>query len=382
MGTTSQARPQSVKSHVKSQASQAKASGSSASDIAGSIGGLDGTRNKTASLKTSAKALKRVQSVTPVHSRSPAIFQTTLKNRISCTGVGLHSGKTIHMCMRPAEANTGILFKRTDVEGKSQFVAAQFDKVSDTMLGTTIQNADGVEVATVEHLMAAFAGCQVDNAVIELDGPEIPVMDGSSAPYVFLIECADTVELSVPRRAIKVLKTKRIERDDAFVQLSPADSFELNVNIDFNSPAISRQTYQMQLTPHTFKFELSRARTFGFLEQVEYMQKNGRALGGSLDNSIVIDGDKILNDDGLRYADEFVRHKMLDAIGDLYLAGAPLLARFDGEKCGHGLNNQLLRELLADKQAWTYVYLKGQEDEAPDQAGQADVYPLELAQTA
>ena len=281
--------------------------------------------------------------------------------------------------MHPAEANTGILFKRTDVDRKSQFVAAHFDKVSDTMLGTTIQNADGVEVATVEHLMAALAGCQVDNAIIELDGPEIPVMDGSSAPYVFLIECADTTELSVPRRAIKVLKTKRIERDDAFVQLSPADSFELNVNIDFNSSAISRQTYQMQLTPHTFKFELSRARTFGFLEQVEYMKSNGRALGGSLDNAVVIDGDKILNDDGLRYADEFVRHKMLDAIGDLYLAGAPLLARFDGEKCGHGLNNQLLRELLADKQAWTYVYLKEQED-AP--LGQADVYPIELAQTA
>lgn len=306
--------------------------------------------------------------------------QTTLKNRISCAGIGLHSGRTINMCLRPAEADTGILFKRTDVTSGSQFIAAHFDKVADTMLGTTVRNSDGVEVATIEHLMAALSGCEIDNVLIELDGPEIPVMDGSAAPFVFLIECADKQKLAKPRQAIKVLKTVRIETNGAVAQLSPADRFELKMDIEFESTAIKQQSYELEMTSDSFKYDISRARTFGFLEQVEFMQKNGRALGGSLDNAVVIDRGEILNAEGLRYQDEFVRHKMLDAIGDLFLAGAPIQGRFEGVKSGHGINNQLLRALFEDRDAWMLVDMPDTEDQT---LSDEDFYEQPaLAQTA
>jgi UDP-3-O-[3-hydroxymyristoyl] N-acetylglucosamine deacetylase len=283
--------------------------------------------------------------------------QRTLKTSISCTGIGLHSGAKATMTLRPAETNTGIVFRRIDVAGGGALIPAHWANVSDTRLNTCIADADGVGVHTIEHLMAALAGMGIDNALIDINGPEVPVMDGSAAPFLFLVECAGVVEQAAPRRAIKVLKRVVVEDGDKFAMLVPGREFSVCVDIDFAAPVIGRQRCVLSISPGVFKSEISRARTFGFEQDVAAMRAAGLGKGGSLDNAVVItsDGEKVLNEDGLRYEDEFVRHKTLDAVGDLYLAGGPLLGHFHGVRTGHDLNNRLLRKLFADRSAWTVV---------------------------
>ncbi|WP_169568454.1 UDP-3-O-acyl-N-acetylglucosamine deacetylase [Sneathiella limimaris] len=279
-------------------------------------------------------------------------YQKTLRNSISCTGVGVHSGKVVNMSLKPAEPNSGVLFRRTDVEGDAANIPARYDTVSDLVMCTTIENEHGVKVATIEHLLAALSGSGVDNVLIELDGPEVPVMDGSSAPFVFLIECADLVEQAAPRQYIKILKEVSVSEGQATATLSPGDHMTVSFEIDFENKRIGRQSCQFNLRNGTFKNEISRARTFGFLSELEQLKSMGLAKGGSLDNAIVLSGEDVLNEEGLRYQDEFVRHKALDAIGDLYLAGAPIIGQFQGVRSGHALNNKLLHALLADEDAW------------------------------
>ncbi len=282
-------------------------------------------------------------------------FQQTLKSPINCTGIGLHSGSKVSMSLKPADVNTGIVFVRTDQPADRAEIRADWDRVTDTKLCTVVSNDAGVSIGTVEHLMAALRGCGIDNAVIELNGPEVPIMDGSSAPFVFLIECAGIREQEKPRRLIRILKQVTVGDATRFATLSPSPVMSFSFEIDFASAAVARQESYIKLGNGAFKGELARARTFGFLHEVDQLRKLGLARGGSLDNAIVINGDKVLNEGGLRFSDEFVRHKILDSIGDLYLAGAPILGHFHGCRSGHALNNQLLRAMFADKTAWCYV---------------------------
>lgn len=281
-------------------------------------------------------------------------MQRTLNTDITITDIGLHSGKPIEMTLRPAEAGFGITFVRTDVAGKDNMIPARWDRVVDTQLCTMIGNTDGVNVGTVEHLMAALRGCGVDNVLIELDGPEVPAMDGSSAPFVKLIEEVGTKVQELPRRAIKILKEIRVEHDGKWAVLKPSESSIFGGEIEFDHPDIGTQNYEVQLVNGNFKHDIAQARTFGFLHEVEYMRKNGLALGGSMDNAIVLDRESVMNDSGLRWSDEFIRHKLLDAIGDLYLAGGRIIGAYESSKAGHALNNQLLHALFADPQAWRY----------------------------
>jgi UDP-3-O-[3-hydroxymyristoyl] N-acetylglucosamine deacetylase len=285
----------------------------------------------------------------------PTVRQRTLKSRINCNGVGLHSGLRVMLTIGPAAVNTGIQFRRTDAAGSGAVIPARWDRVVDTRLCTVIGNGDGVVVSTVEHLMAAFAGLGIDNATVEIDGPEVPIMDGSADAFVFLIECAGIAEQSASRKRIRILKTVTAGDDRASTMLTPAPFATLDFTLDFASPAIGKQEKSVRVAEDAFKRELSRARTFGFAEEVELLQKAGLAQGGSLDNAIVIGADRVLNREGLRYGDEFVRHKLLDAMGDLYLAGAPIEGRFLGARSGHALNNQLLRALFADPEAWMLI---------------------------
>jgi len=285
-------------------------------------------------------------------------LQKTIKNRMSCQGVGVHTGILTTVTLLPAPEDTGIVFQRTDHPGIAGVIPARFDRVTDTKLGTTIGNVYGVKVHTVEHLMAAIAGCGVTNLIVEIDGAEVPIMDGSAAPFVFLVECAGLVQQTSAQRAIRVRETVRVEEGDKYAELRPGIGFSAELEIAFeNCPVIDRQYYAFDLDAPSFKGELARARTFGFRHEVEFLQANGLALGGSLANSIVLDGGTIMNEDGLRFADEFVRHKLLDVVGDMALAGAPLFAQFSGYKTGHALNNKLLRELFAREHAWEYVTL-------------------------
>jgi UDP-3-O-[3-hydroxymyristoyl] N-acetylglucosamine deacetylase len=292
--------------------------------------------------------------------RSPGsspVRQKTIKTAIACTGIGLHSGERVRMALRPAEAGTGIVFRRTDVGVDAADIRALWSNVVDTRLCTAIGNRAGTRVATIEHLMAALAGAEIDNLVVELDAAEVPVMDGSAAPFVFLVECAGVVEQDAPRRAIQVLAPVAVGDADRRASLAPAAGFSVDFSIDFESPVIARQRRAVELEPWSFRQEVARARTFGFAHEVAALRKAGLARGGSLENSVVIDGDRVVNEDGLRYEDEFVRHKILDCVGDLYLAGAPLLARVGAERSGHRLNNQLLRALFARRDAWRTVDL-------------------------
>lgn len=293
-----------------------------------------------------------------------AVQQRTLKTSISCTGIGLHSGSKITMTLSPADIGTGIVFRRVDIAGGGAVIPALWSTVSDTRMNTCIADGKGATVRTIEHLMAALAGMGIDNAVIEINGPEVPVMDGSAAPFLFLIECAGVVEQRAPRQAIKVLKRIMVQDGDKIAFLLPGQTSSLRVEIDFPVAAIRRQECFLSLNGSTFKSEISRARTFGFEQDVAAMRAAGLGKGGSLDNAVVIasDGEKVLNEEGLRYDDEFVRHKTLDAVGDLYLAGAPILGHFHGIRCGHALNNRLLRELFADASAWTRVSLDAHEE--------------------
>jgi UDP-3-O-[3-hydroxymyristoyl] N-acetylglucosamine deacetylase len=277
--------------------------------------------------------------------------QSTLLTEISCTGIGLHSGRAVTMTLRPAAPDTGINFCRTDLPGQP-IIPARFDRATDLVMCTSL-GADGAKVGTVEHLLAALSGLGIDNAMIDIDGPEVPVMDGSSAPFVFLLECAGVATQAAPRRYMRILETVEVRDGDKFARLEPFDGFSVSVQIDFESRAIGRQSVSVSMGSAAFKSELARARTFGFEHEVEYMRSQGLARGGSLDNAVVVSGDRILNEGGLRFDDEFVRHKALDAVGDLFLAGAPILGRFVAAKTGHALNNKLLRELFARPSAWS-----------------------------
>jgi len=281
--------------------------------------------------------------------------QHTLKNPIGCTGVGLHSGVKVQMTLRPAAPNTGIVFRRTDIAGDAGIIPARWDTVTDTTLCTTVGNDAGAKVATIEHLLAGLAGCGVDNVIVELDGPEVPVMDGSAAPFVFLIDCAGTIAQTAARRFVRVLRPVSLEDGLSEVSVQPSNGFSVAVEIDFDSTAISQHSGFFDLHNGGFRREICRARTFGFERDVERLWSLGFARGGSLDNAVVIgNDDEILNEGGLRYGDEFVRHKVLDTVGDLYLAGAPLLAHFHGVRPGHAMNNRLLRELFADPANWDW----------------------------
>lgn len=282
-------------------------------------------------------------------------LQHTVKNPIGCAGIGLHGGNEVNMMLRPAGPDIGIVFRRTDVPGDISLVKADVHRVVDARMGTTIGNDAGTTVATIEHLMAALHGCGIDNLIVELDAGEVPIMDGSAAPFVFLLECAGLQVQQAPRRSIEVLETVEIVDGEKRAVISPRAGFSLGFEIDFDSPAIGRQDKEVRLVNGNFKDELSRARTFGFTHEIEQLRALGLARGGSLDNAIVVSGDHVLNDDGLRFEDEFVRHKILDSIGDLYLAGAPLIGHFQGYCSGHALNHAVLRKLLADTSAWHYT---------------------------
>ncbi|NQV99246.1 MAG: UDP-3-O-acyl-N-acetylglucosamine deacetylase [Rhodospirillales bacterium] len=289
----------------------------------------------------------------------PVVLQRTLKRIVKCDGVGLHSGEPVNLTLKPAPAGTGVVFKRTDVDDDQSIIPARWDCVVDTRLCTVIANEHGVRVGTIEHLMAALAGCGLDNVRVEINGPEVPVMDGSSGPFVFLVECAGVIKQEQPRRVIRVLKSISVGDGDAQATLEPDADFSLNVQVHFEGTAVSRQALSVGMKNGSFCKELARARTFGFLNEVEAMRAAGLGKGGSLDNAIVVDGLKILNEDGLRFEDEFVRHKMLDAVGDLFLAGGAILGKFAGKRSGHALNNALLRALFADDEAWRYDELRG-----------------------
>jgi UDP-3-O-[3-hydroxymyristoyl] N-acetylglucosamine deacetylase len=280
------------------------------------------------------------------------VQQRTIKNPINCRGVGLHSGVKTSMTLRPAAPDSGIVFRRTDVIGSGAEIAADWRNVVESSLCTTLSNGEGLTIGTVEHLMAALAGAEIDNAVVELDGPEVPIMDGSAAPFVFLIECAGVLEQDAPRKAIRVLKTITVGDDEKSACLMPDHGFSMSFEIDFASRAVSQQDLSIVFDSETFKSEISRARTFGFLHEVDRMRAAGLARGGSLDNAVVVSGDTILNEGGLRYSDEFVRHKLLDSLGDLYLAGAPMIGHFRGLRSGHQLNRRLLGALFATPDAW------------------------------
>jgi len=288
--------------------------------------------------------------------------QQTLKNHIRCTGIGLHSGAKVDVTMRPAPPDTGIVFHRMDGPNIER-IGAQWDNVSDTTMCTTISNDAGVKVATIEHLSAALMGCGIDNVVVEIDGPEVPAMDGSAAPFVFLIECAGVVAQTSPRRALRVLREVEVRDGDRYARLGPGEGFSVDLEIAFDNALVARQRCSFVAGNGAFKSELSRSRTFGFEQEVEQLRALGLARGGSLDNAVVVSGNRVLNDGGLRYDDEFVRHKVLDLIGDLYLAGMPVEGHFTGFCSGHGLNNRLLRRLMADRAAWRIVVCEADADE-------------------
>lgn len=278
--------------------------------------------------------------------------QRTLKAAIGCVGTGLHSGQRATVALRPADPGTGVVFRRVDL---GREVPARFGSVVDTRLCTVLADPDepAVRVATVEHLMAAIAGSGLDNVVVEVDGPELPILDGSAAPYLFLLDCAGQAEQAVPRLGIEVLRTVRVEDGEAFAELRPGRSgLDLSLSIDFAALAIGRQAYALRLSPTSFRRELARARTFAEAADIARLREAGLAQGGSLVNAVVVDEAAVLNPGGLRMPDEFVRHKLLDAVGDLALAGAPLRARFVAHRSGHSLNNRLLRALFADPASW------------------------------
>jgi len=283
------------------------------------------------------------------------IKQRTLRNVIRATGVGLHTGDKVYMTLRPAAPNTGIVFRRTDLDPPVDIYARQ-DNVGDTRLSTTLVNGEA-RVATVEHLLSAMAGLGVDNAYVDLSAPEVPIMDGSAGPFVFLLQSAGIEEQNAAKRFIRIRKPIRVEDGDKWASFAPFEGFKVGFSIDFNHPIISKRTSHSEIDFSTTSYvkEVSRARTFGFMRDIEVLREANLALGGSMDNAVVLDDYRVLNEDGLRYEDEFVKHKILDAIGDLYLLGHSLIGAYHAHKSGHELNNKLLRTLVADTSAWEEV---------------------------
>ena len=285
-----------------------------------------------------------------------AVRQTTLRDQIAISGVGVHSGVPVTLTIHPADADTGIVFSRSDEQGREREVRADYRSVTATELATVLGDHSGILCSTAEHVLAALRGLGVDNAFIELDGPEVPIMDGSAAPFVAAIDQVGLVSLNAPRRFIKVLKPVRVAKGEAFGELRPYSSgFRLEIEIDFDNPLIGRQSIATDLEPDTFRRELSRARTFGFMKDVSALWSAGKALGAGFENTVVMSESRVLNSEGLRFPDEFVRHKALDAVGDLALSGAPLLGLYRSVRGGHKLNHAVLTALMSDPSAWTMV---------------------------
>ncbi|KAB2312300.1 UDP-3-O-acyl-N-acetylglucosamine deacetylase [Betaproteobacteria bacterium SCN2] len=300
------------------------------------------------------------------------IKQRTLKSQVRTTGVGLHSGVKVEMTLRPAAAGTGILFRRVDLDPPVDIPVDPY-KVTDTRLCSAL-TVDKAKVATVEHLMSALAGLGIDNIVIDLTGPEVPILDGSAAPFVFLLQSAGIEELNAPKQFVRIREPIEVKEGDKWVRLSPHDGFRIDFTIDFDHPVFeqSGQVVSVDFDNTSYIREVARARTFGFMHEVEMLRNNNLALGGSLDNAIVMDEYRILNADGLRYDDEFVKHKVLDAIGDFYMIGKPIIGRLEAHKSGHALNNQLLRALMEKQSAWELVTFENDSD-APEAV--AHFYP-------
>jgi UDP-3-O-[3-hydroxymyristoyl] N-acetylglucosamine deacetylase len=289
-------------------------------------------------------------------SAGKVVRQQTLKNSIHCSGVALHSGVRVNMNLHPAEADTGIVFRRTDAAGGTE-VQALWRNAIETPLCTTLVDSKGNQVATIEHLMSALNACGIDNAVIELNGPEVPIMDGSAAPFVFLIECAGVAVLDSPRRALRILSEVTVSEPHRSASLTPGSGFTVGFEIDFGDTLIGRQEWFTEVNESSFKRDVARARTFGLAQDIEKMRALGLARGGSLENAIVINGQEILNEEGLRFHNEFVRHKVLDSIGDLYLIGTPIIGHFHGDRAGHALTLRLLQALFAEEEAWEWTEL-------------------------
>ncbi|HLY47292.1 MAG TPA: UDP-3-O-acyl-N-acetylglucosamine deacetylase [Stellaceae bacterium] len=283
-----------------------------------------------------------------------AALQRTLASVAGCRGIGLHCGQPVAMRLHPAPPDSGIVFRRLDAGAE---IRAHWTNTAESALSTVLSNREGIQIGTVEHLMAALAGCRIDNALVELDGPEVPIMDGSAAPFAHLIERAGTLEQDVARRALKILKPVSVSDAAGSAALVPEDGFSMSFEIDFDNPLIRRQEIALAFEPGTFTAELAAARTFGLLDDWPRLKAAGLARGGSLDNAVVISGSRVLNDGGLRFADEFVRHKLLDALGDLYLAGGPIIGAFRGVRSGHALTRKLLAALFADEAAWCETIL-------------------------
>ncbi|BCW88754.1 UDP-3-O-acyl-N-acetylglucosamine deacetylase [Alphaproteobacteria bacterium SO-S41] len=297
-------------------------------------------------------------------------YQTTIKQSVSCRGTGLHSGVDAVLTLHPAPAHHGIVFQRVDIGGREARVPARFDLVGSSAYGTTLRNDAGVEVRTVEHLMAALSAAGVDNLLVEIDGLEIPIMDGSSAAFVALIEAAGLRSQAATRHYIRVLRPVEVRDGDKIARLAPYDGFQIDCDIDFEAAAIARQRFVFEVKGDIFKNDVASARTFTQMKDVEALHARGLALGGSMDNAVVVDEGEVLNPEGLRFADECVRHKALDVLGDLALAGKPILGRFEGVKMGHTMNNRLLRALFADASAYDLV---------PAGAGRGTVVPMPIA---
>lgn len=283
------------------------------------------------------------------------IRQRTIKSIVKTTGVGLHSGRKVTLILRPAAANTGVIYRRTDLNPPVDF-PADANSVRDTMLCTALVSESGVRISTVEHLNSALSGMGIDNIIIEVDAPEIPIMDGSSSPFIYLLQSAGIETLNAPKRFLKIKKTVRVEDGDKWAELRPYNGFKLDFSIDFQHPAIqdNQKRLVIDFSSKSFVKEISRARTFGFMRDIEYLQSRNLCLGGSFDNAIVLDDYKILNEDGLRFDNELVTHKVLDAIGDLYMCGHNILGEMCAYKSGHALNNTLLRAVLADQEAFEW----------------------------
>lgn len=292
------------------------------------------------------------------------IRQRTLKNMIRATGVGLHTGEKVYLTLRPAAPNTGIKFSRIDLP-EPVTIEARPQNVGDTTLSTTLVKG-GVRISTVEHLLSAFAGLGIDNAYVDVSAPEVPIMDGSAGPFVFLIQSAGVQEQDAPKKFIRIKRRLMVQDGEKYARFEPYDGFKVTFSIDFDHPVFDTdsQTASIDFSSTSFVKEVARARTFGFMRDIEALRKRRLALGGSMDNAIVVDNYRVLNEDGLRYADEFVKHKILDAIGDLYLLGHSLIGAFVGYKSGHGLNNRLLMELLKRTEAWEMVTFRD-EDTVP-----------------
>ncbi len=293
------------------------------------------------------------------------IQQRTLKNVIRATGVGLHTGKKIYLTLRPAPVDSGVIFRRVDLDPPLEIKASP-ENVGDTSLSTTLVS-EGVRISTVEHLLSAMAGLGIDNAYVDVSAPEVPIMDGSAGPFVFLVQSSGIVEQNAAKRFIRITRSVKVKEGDKWARFDPFDGFKVGFMIDFDHPVFKAgpQKAELDFSTTSFVKEISRSRTFGFMRDFEALRSRNLALGGSLDNSIAVDDHRILNEDGLRYEDEFVKHKILDAIGDLYLLGHSLIGAFSGYKSGHALNNKLLRKLVEDTSAWEEVTFEDGEEKVP-----------------